>query len=115
MPIELYGRSWNATHPIWIELACIKMGGKWKEGEKVIGLGLFQHFRNFYQHAWPEDAWHDWEELILRSLVENKMVGIMGPKSTGKTHGVVKYLLTNFFAFEDGFTGLVSSTDMRSL
>ena len=112
---EKYGFKFNFSQDYWIELSCIRRGGKWKDADgKECGLGLYQHFRNFYALAWPEDAWHDWEELILLSLVENKMVGIMGPKSTGKTHGVVKYLLTNFFAYQELFTGIVSSTDMRS-
>jgi hypothetical protein len=112
-----YGVIWagHAT-AIDIELECIRRGGKWKNKAGVdCGDGLFNHYRNAQSILWPEDSHNRWSDLVLKSILENSITTIMGPKSSGKTHTCAKYALIAYLAFPDDTTILMSSTDVRGL
>lgn len=120
MPIDLhikYGVAWDSADPPKIELACIRLGGKWKDSNgKSCGNGLAYHVKAFQSIVWPGKAWHRWnEELILPELCKGGTLAIFGPASSGKTHEPGDFILTMYWAFPDNFTGLCSTTTREML
>jgi hypothetical protein len=82
---------------------------------KTCGLGLFEHYRNLQRYLWPWKDWHRWNNLLLEQFIFNRIVGVMGPASSGKTHEGAAYALCTYFCFPDNTTVMASSTDSRSL
>lgn len=118
--IEKYGIPWQVSHEIDIERMLIRAGGfitytgkkKSLAGQKI-GKGLFHHFKEFQLLAWPEDDHHRWSDLILKSCIENNVVGIMGPGDAGKTFPVAKYITTDYMCFPDETLTTVCTTEER--
>lgn len=116
--IEKYGVMWHATDDsVAIEFSCIRKGGRWLDrgtGE-MAGAGLFEHYRNAIGLLWPEDEHNRWSDLILRSVLDNTVTTVLGPKSSGKTHTCAKFALVDYWVFPEFTTIIMSSTDVRGL
>lgn len=94
-----------------IEMQMIRQGGTYRGH----GNGLFFHFKAFISLLWPEHVWHKWSELALKTYLENKIIGVIGPASSGKTHDAALYVLADYYAWSDCTTVLVTSTERESL
>lgn len=117
--ITKYNRVWKDNSSseeeanLLIEMACIKRGGKWKEGDKECGEGLFFHYRAMQSLLWPKDDHHRWSDLILTSICENDIVSIMGCSDSGKTWSTSKFALCDYWCFPDETLWLISTTEGR--
>lgn len=109
--------------PASIELDMIRHGGKWqkkKDGEWA-GEGLFFHYRRFQELTWPDKLWkrgpfvNHWAEKCLEVYLAHKYIGVMGCAASGKSDSFGGNGLTDWYAFPDCTTMLVSSTDLKSL
>lgn len=114
---EKYGARWEYdTSDFDIEKVCIRNGGKWINKRGVdCGLGLFQHYKNIQSIMWPNKKWHRWNELLLHQFTSQRIIGVVGPGNSGKSHEAGMYGLTKYICFPECTTILVSSTDSRSL
>jgi hypothetical protein len=111
-----YGTIWQAQDDLDIEMAAFRAGGKWKNSKgEDCGNGLFFHAKEFQKLLWPHKKWHKWNDLLLSKYCEYRIVGVMGPASSTKTHEASAWALINYFAYSDEITILVSSTDSRGL
>lgn len=113
----LYGVPWRDTSTaVGREIVCIQKGGAWiDEKGRTCGMGLFTHYRNLQTLLWPDYDHHRWSDLLLQSILDNRVTAILGPKDCGKTHGVAKFALSDYFCFPQETLALISSTDMRGL
>lgn len=112
--VHRYGYSWPADmSDLEIEFFCIQKGGKWTELGREFGLGLYEHYHNAGKLLWPEDDDHRWLQLALRTMVDNDVSVFMGSADSGKTYGISRFLLTDWWAFPDNTLWLVSSTELR--
>lgn len=102
--------------PLEVELWFIQQGGIYKrlDGSQA-GNGLFWHFKHFQELLWPEKLWHRWNELELKCFLENRIIGELGPASSGKTNSAATNALTDYYAFPNCTTILVSSTEREML
>ena len=108
-----YGLSWNEeVFPLEIEFWMIRKGDAWLR-EK--GRSLFFHYKEAQTLLWPEEDHHRWSDLILEEILRNDITVLLGSKDSGKTHGMTKFGLTDYFANPDDTLIIVSSTDIRSL
>lgn len=107
---EKYGIKWTyTTDPLTIELYCIRNYQAW-------GLNLFQHYINAQMLLWPELEHHRWSNLILKTILEERLTIVTGPKDTGKTHvALARFGLTDYYAYPNNTLILVSSTELRGL
>lgn len=115
--IKLYGANWEPLQsPVSIEASMIRLGGykKLYDGTRA-GNGLFFHFKRFQELVWPEHIWHRWNELELECYLNNRIIGEMGPASSGKTHSAALNVLTDYYIWSDCTTILVSSTEREML
>lgn len=119
-----YGVYWqNTVDPISMELDCIRMGGSWinKTSNEPAGAGLYHHMRRFQELVWPERLWqvgpfkNYWAEKILEAWIEFKYLGIMGCAASGKSDSLAAIALSDWYAFPDCTTTLVSSTELKML
>jgi hypothetical protein len=116
--VRLYGTNWEPLmSPVVIEATMIRQGGQWKNKETglLVGNGLFFHFKRFITLVWPEHVWHRWNELELESYLNYRIIGEMGPASAGKTRSAAIHVLTDYYAWDDCTTVLVSSTEREML
>jgi hypothetical protein len=108
-----YGYKWaSGTSPLHIEFWNIKKGEEWLKQQ---GRSLFFHYKEAQKLLWPEEDHHRWSDLILQEIVQNDITVLLGSKDSGKTHGMTKFGLTDYFCFPDETLIIVSSTDIRSL
>lgn len=114
-----YGTRWATNNPPLIEIEAIRNGGRWrsKSTGEYNGLGLFHHFKSLMHLCWPwvVRGWSRWDDLTLQEYCNNKITGVMGPANSAKSHGAARFLLASYFCWPNELTGLVSSTDSRSL
>lgn len=111
--IEKYGLKWNkGTDPFLIEKWCIRKGEEWIKAQ---GRTLFFHYKEAQKLLWPNEDHHRWTDLILQEILQNDITVLLGAKDSGKTHGMTKFGLTDYFCFPDDTLIIVSSTDIRSL
>jgi len=111
--IEKYGLKWpKGTDPLKIEFWFIKKG---EEFIKSHGRTLFFHYKEAQKLLWPDEDHHRWTDLILSEILQNDITVLMGAKDSGKTHGMTKFGLTDYFCFPEETLIVVSSTDIRSL
>jgi hypothetical protein len=116
--IARYGITFDAdsVNDVAIELWMIQHGGRWRHKDgNMVGEGLFFHYRQLQTILWPEDDHHDWSDLILKSILENRITVVQGPKDCSKTRTMAKYALTDYFCFPHETLILLSSTDIRGL
>lgn len=116
-PIPRYGTKFRAgMTDLEIEIQCIRNGGQWpSQWGGTAGLGLAAHYKNLDRMLWPNDVWDDWDDLINSELCKGGVVGIAGPSSSGKTHGIAKFALKLYRCFPNETTVLISSTTLESL
>lgn len=114
---EKYGMFWEELlHPIHVEIFFIKSGGTFKKKDgTVVGLGMFHHFKAFQEYLWPEKKWHRWNELELKCYLEHRIIGELGPASSGKTNSAATNTLADYYIYPDCTTVLVSSTEREML
>jgi len=105
-----YGIKWKVgVSPLAIEFYCIRNHVAW-------GLNLFQHYVNAQALLWPNLQHHRWSNLILKTILEERVTIVTGPKDTGKTHvALARFGLTDYFAYPNNTLILVSSTELRGL
>ena len=115
-PTTTYGLFWPANAgPVAKEMHCIQKGGEWMEGNRKVGAPLFDLYRQAQSILWPDDDHHRWSDLILKTILEQRITIINGSKDSGKTHGMAKFALVDYFAFPTNTLILMSSTDLRGL
>lgn len=115
-PFTKYGLNWPAgMGPVGAELYCIQQGGQWTGDGLLLGAPLFDLYREVQSIFWPDDDHHAWSDLMLRTIIENRITLVQGPKDCGKTHGMAKFALVDYFAFPKNTLILMSSTDLRGL
>lgn len=112
---EKYGFDWDRQDgwdELRVEFWMIQQGREYLE---AAGRSLFFHYKEAQILLWPEDDHHRWSDRILKEILDNDITVLMGPGDSGKTYGMIKYALTDFWSFPDNTLFLVSSTDMRGL
>lgn len=116
-----YGALWaSSTHPLEIEMECIRRGGKWSTKSGVqCGMGKAFHFEEMRKILWPdldgEAEGQRWHTLCRDEITRNKVTVLMGPGSSGKTHSAGWIGLCKYFCDPENTCVLVSSTDIRGL
>lgn len=109
----LYNLDWHNREPLDIEFEMIKRGGKFVKEGREYGLGLFEHYRNAQKLLWPTDDEHRWSKLALETIVNNEVSVFLGSSDSGKTYGVAKFILIDWWANPEKTLWLVSSTELR--
>lgn len=110
---EKYGIRFPATTPLLeIEFFMIRQGEKWLKDH---GSDLYTHYRNAQALCWPDEDHHRWSDLILSEILKNDITSLMACKDSGKTHGMAKYALIDYWAFPDTTLIIVSSDTLQSL
>src|SRR4030095_9875249 len=111
-----YGLEWDAPiNPLKVELQMIRHGGRFEMGGNTYGEGLFYHYREAESIAWPEDDHHRWSDLLLSTILNERITVVQGARDTGKTRGLSKFALIDYWAFPNDTLILMSSTDVRGL
>jgi hypothetical protein len=115
---------WCEPHsePAAIEMAMIGKGGRWtkKDGTEC-GEGLYFHFRKFQEIVWPGRLWSSgpfknyWADQCLENFLNFTYIGVMGCAASGKSDSFGCNLLTDWYPHASHMTGLVTSTDLKSL
>lgn len=115
--ITRYGATWTDMDDLAIEMKAIQFGGTWisRSTGKECGAGLFWHYRRMQQLLWPEEDDTRWSDLILSEILSNTITVLSGPGDTGKTHGMTKFALVDYWCFPQETLIIMSSTDIRSL
>jgi hypothetical protein len=106
---------WPTTDEFQIHKAMFKAGGYMTVGGVKYGEGEWFHFKGMVKALWPKFDWHEWSELLLKTFVENKEIGIMGPGSSGKTFCSAAFALTMFYCWPEGTSIIMSSTTRQGL
>lgn len=102
----------NKAHAL---TSLINLGGElWVDGEKR-NIPLFDLYRDLQSFLWPDDDHHEWSDLMLKTILEERITVVQGPKDCGKTHGMAKFALCDYFSFPNETLMLMSSTDLRGL
>lgn len=113
-----YGIPWPAdATELDIEMAMIQSGGYVTNpatGHRH-GSGLFHHFRQMQSILWPEDDHHRWSDLILSTILEERITVITGSRDSGKTRTVSKWALCDYWCHPETTLILMTSTDNRGL
>lgn len=116
MPFLKYGLEWPDNYdPLQLEFYMIQNGGRWSEdgGATFFGVSLFHHHREAQNLLWPEDDNHRWSDLILKTMCEQEITVLMGCADSGKTYGMSKFVLVDYWCHPDKTFWLVSSTEFR--
>ena len=114
--IQLYNLEWETeVTPVAREVFMIRGGGQWSDNGQQFGNGLFYHYRELQTLLWPQDDHHEWSDLILKTILGNRITAILGPKDCSKTRSLAKFGLTDYFCFPRETLTLLSSTDIRGL
>ena len=82
---------------------------------KLVGAPLFDLYRELQTILWPDYHHNHWSDLILKTILENRLTAIQGGKDSGKTNTMARYALTDYFCFPRETLILMSSTDIRGL
>lgn len=99
--------------PLEIEFEFIRQGGFIEKQGKKYGEGLKAHHRKAQSLCWPDDDHHRWSDLLLQRITENDICVIMGSGDSGKSYGVAKFVLIDWWAQPDNTLWLLSSTELR--
>ena len=115
--VEKYNVWWRPTvHPLQVEIDCIRMGGRWGRSDgKIAGMGMAYHLKMAMSIAWPWIKWHDWAQMQLEAYVNYRIIGQIGPASSGKTFIPSAITLMDWYCFPSCTTVLISSTTRESL
>lgn len=113
-PFELYGLTWKPPYTLITATVWLIQHDGMVDGEQV--ASLFTLYRDLQSILWPDDDHHAWSDLMLQTILENRITVIQGPKDCGKTHvALAKYGLTDYICFPRQTLTLLSSTDLRGL
>lgn len=114
---EKYGHWWDTTFSdLEIEMACYRKGGNWHGlKNRICGMGLAYHFKQIKSILWPNIVWHKWNELEMECFLKYRIMGVIGPASSGKSHSAATNFLADYFCWPECTTILVSSTTKESL
>ncbi len=116
MPRRKYGLDWeDEVSDAQVEQWMIQQGGRGELDGGKFGMGLVHHFKEYWKLLWPEDSQTWWTDLILKTILENQFVSIVGPASSWKTGTVSRIALMDWSCFPDCTTVLQSSTTMNEL
>lgn len=104
------------TDPIFLEMDMVRHGGRWKKRDgEFAGEGMYHHFKAGMSLLWPHIIWHPWAEQQLKAYLEYRIIGQMGPASTGKSFVPSACALFFWYCFPNCTTVMVSSTTRESL
>lgn len=104
------------TRPEFLEMEMIRHGGRWKKSNgEMAGEGLLFHYKQLMTLLWPHIKWHPWAELQLECYIKYRIIGQIGPASTGKSFIPAACALADYYCYPNGTTVLVSSTTRESL
>lgn len=115
---QKYGLWWNKLqHPSSVEIEMIRGGGRWqkRDGTGWVGEGLFHHIKELQKILHPEKVWHKWNDLLLKNFIEHRVIGVMGPASSGKTREAADFARMVYYAFPDCTTIILTSTERETL
>lgn len=113
---SLYGADWDeGTNPLEIERACIRGSDKWGCGPEEHRHRMFMHFRNMQTLLWPEDDHHRWSDLMLSTILENRITVICGCRDSSKTRTVSKWALCDYWCWPEITLVLMTSTTAQGL
>lgn len=116
MPFTKYNLSWpDGTDHAQIEQYCIKQGGKWAVNGESQGLGILQHFKNYWSFLWPEDSQNWWTDLILENVLKRQFISLVGPASSWKSGTIARLAIMDWSCYPDCTSIITSSTDMEGL
>lgn len=115
--IEKYGVLWKpSADAMEIERWCIQKGGLWQDKEgKPCGAGLFTHYRNLQTLLWPDGDHHRWSDMILHSLLEERITILVGARDTGKSSCIARWSLADYWCFPEDTLFIMTSTTARGL
>lgn len=108
----LWDDEWDDAY---IEREILRHGGTIIIDGRKHGLGLFQHFKNYWSLLWPDDSQTWWTDLILKEILANKFTGLVGPASSWKTGTSARIALMDWSLFPECTMVIMSSTDMEGL
>ncbi len=110
---ELYGKKWD---PSWsridVEVWCIQQGEDYLKKE---GRTLLFHYRELQSLLWPDYEHTLWSDLILKTMLEERITVVMGPKDSGKTNTMARFGLVDYLCFPNVTLAIMSSTELRGL
>jgi hypothetical protein len=115
---EKYGIVWPySKSELSIHMDMVVKGGRWKKKNKdeYAGEGMSFHFKQAISLCWPWIKWHQWADLQLKCYLEYRVIGQIGPASSGKTFIPAACALMDYYIFPHCTTVLVSSTTRESL
>jgi hypothetical protein len=115
--IPKYGLLWAwSTSPLEMEFDMVRHGGRWKmKNGGMAGEGMFFHFKEAMHILWPEIIFHEWADRQIRCYLDYRIVGQIGPASTGKTFVPSACILIDYYMYPYCTTVLVTSTTRESL
>jgi hypothetical protein len=98
------------------ELYMVQKGGRWKKRNgEFAGEGMEFHFKEMMKALWPWIVWHPWSELQLKCWLNYRIIGQLGPASSGKSFLSAAFALTDYYTHPNSTTVLVTSTTRESL
>src|SRR5262245_5429059 len=115
---DKYNVKWpTSINPLSLEMDCVRLGGRWKlkTREGFGGEGMLFHFKQCISLCWPWIKWHDWADKQLKAYLDYRLIGQMGPASSGKTFIPAACALMDYYIYSSCTTVLVSSTTRESL
>jgi len=99
-----------------LEFDMVRNGGRWKmRNGEMAGNGTFFHFKQAMHILWPEIIFHDWADRQIRCYLDYRIIGQLGPASTGKTFLPSACVLLDYYMYPECTTCLVTSTTRESL
>jgi len=115
--IQKYNLWWNQLlHPALIEIEMIRRGGRFQKKDKTwAGEGLFYHIKELQKIIHPEKVWHRWNDLLLENFIKFRVIGVMGPGSSGKTREAADFARMIYYCHPDCTTVICTSTERETL
>jgi hypothetical protein len=112
-----YNLEWPITiNPLQLEMEMVRHGGAWNRGKGGrAGEGMEFHFREMMKLLWPWMVWHRWADLQLNCWLNYRIIGQLGPASSGKSFMSAAFALSDYYCFPNSTTVLVTSTTKESL
>lgn len=76
--------------------------GYWRKAGSTgpyAGRGHFFHYRRAMELLWPEDDHHRWSDLMLKTIIDERITVVQGGKDSSKTRTAAKFALVDYWAF----------------
>jgi hypothetical protein len=93
----------------------LKRGGYFQVQGAMYGLGMLQHFKNYWSLLWPDDSQTWWTDLIVENVIKHKFTSLVGPASAWKSGTVSRLALMDWSLYPECTSVIMSSTDMEGL